>query len=136
MIDLLSSLFSAKDFPIQQKNFVKSFMLAFPLFYVDEMSQIKQFCNYDILSRCMIVSYNIVLFFAVSFMALFFLHRIERSDKRNGMAFFIAPVILFVYLGGKWEVNKVLYSFAIPFIPFYIYALLMRLMRHIDRMRG
>ena len=132
MIDFLSSLFAEKDFSIRQKNVLKSFLVSFPLLYVHEMTFDKDFLTYDFPSRCMIVSSDIILFFVGSIFFLYLLHRIEQNNMRSGIYFFLSPIVVFTLLNED-NAQDIIKALVWPFVPFFIYAIIMRVARRFDK---
>lgn len=129
MLEFLSSLFDSKDFSALQKSFIKSFFLSFPLFYMQKASTEAKFLEYDIISKVMAVSADAIMTFTCSIIFLFFLCRLEKTKLRDSLYFFFAPVFL--------QVNgfQPLSSFAVSFLPFFCYAVLMRALRFFDKNR-
>lgn len=124
MFEFISSIFNSKDFSVQDKTFVKSFVLAFPLSYVNLIDA--KFTDCDVFNRCMVAVSDTLISFIFSIIFLFMLSRIEKRKSRDSIYFFLAPIFLQV---GRLNFIQ---SLVFTFLPFIIYAVFMRFLRHVD----
>ena len=122
MFEFISSVFNSKDFSVQDKTFIKSFVLAFPLSYVNLVDA--KFANYDVFNRCMITISDTIISFIFSIIFLFMLSRIEKQRSRDSIYFFLAPI--FLQVGGLSFIQSLVFTF----LPFIIYAMLIRFLRY------
>lgn len=84
---------------VQQRDFVKSMLVTFPLFYCGSMIVNAHFLEFDILTRCMVVVTCCMVsnFFSFAFQKCYYF--LIRKKMRGGLFFYICPIIALI-VGG------------------------------------
>lgn len=146
MVESLITLLS-KRFTVRQQDFVKSFIVVFPMTYCALDIYVPYFHLSDILTKCMYSSVFTVCLLSLSIIILWAISRVEQRPVRHGVFFFIGPPIMscLLFIDGARPnlfsgdssafVYFVLYNYLYFFTPFCVYALVMGVARASDKER-
>lgn len=135
MIEFLTTLF--KDINVRQRDFVKSFIVAFPLVYTFIMDRNETFLSHDLFSRCMETA-NMTL--TIMFITIFFLFVDSgfRRRMRVGVAYYIGAAFLSISLAltatSDYDVLcSIIKAHGIIFMPIILYDIILKYARRLDK---
>lgn len=146
MLEAITNLLS-NGLTVRQQDFVKSFIVIFPMVYCALDIYVPYFQLSDILTKCMYVGVFTVCLLSLSMILLWVLSRVEQLPIRNGVFYFIGPAVLncFLFIDGARPnlfsgdcsafVYFVFYNYFYFFIPFYLYGFAMGFARKSDKKR-
>lgn len=137
----------SKRFTVRQQDFVKSFVVIFPMVYCALDIYVPHFRSSDLFTKCMYTSVFTVCLLSLSIIILWAISRVEQRPVRHGVFFLIGPPVmsclLFIdgarpnlFSGGRSAfVYFVLNNYFYFFTPFCAYAFFMGVMKKLDNRR-
>lgn len=127
-LDVLS-----KGITMRQRDFVKSFVVVFPLVYCGFDLCNPNFIHTDVITRCMYTTSGCILLNSLSLVFLWLIHWLTRCPTWSGVFYFIGPAVftalningsVFCAEGDFTSLPKcIIEHYAIFFSPFLLYAL-------------
>lgn len=136
MLEILSYLFGKDVLTYRQKDFVKSFVMMFPLSYTVLLYDESKLLPPDLFSRCMVAACATIAAECLSALYLYIIGRLENKKPHTGVVYYAGPAYLYflAFITGFYPLSsgltdRIFHAYFIFFSPWLFYGLCLDIAR-------